>query len=51
MKNKEARAVAAEIGAAVSDWRDTAKDIGLSAREIERMASAFQHADLNKALA
>lgn len=51
IKNEQARVIAAEIGTTVSQWRGPAKSVGLSAREIERMASAFEHDDLNKALA
>lgn len=41
-----ARAIAAEVGEAVANWRAEAKRIGLTAGEVERMASAFEHADL-----
>lgn len=41
----EAQAVAAEVKAAVSLWRETAEKAGIAAREITRMASAFEHAD------
>jgi hypothetical protein len=30
-------------------WRETAASMGLSSSEIERMASAFEHEELNKA--
>jgi serine/threonine-protein kinase HipA len=46
----KAKAIAKEVGTAVKNWRDTAKSRGLSAREIERMASAFEHEELTKAL-
>ena len=45
----QARQIAAEVGAAVSKWRNVAADIGLRASEIERMASAFDHEDLKQA--
>jgi serine/threonine-protein kinase HipA len=32
-------------------WRDTAKKIGARPAEINRMASAFEHDDLDRALA
>lgn len=48
IKNKQARVIAAELGTTVPGRRGGAKAMGLSAREIERMASAFQHNDLNK---
>jgi serine/threonine-protein kinase HipA len=49
LKDQRARAIAAEVAAAVSTWRPTAEKIGLSRAEIERMASAFEHKDLEKA--
>lgn len=51
LKDKQARATAAEIATAVSTWRATAEKIGLSRVEIERMASAFEHQDHEKARA
>jgi serine/threonine-protein kinase HipA len=45
----EAKSVAAEVGAAVSQWRRAARRDGLRAAEIERMASAFEHGDLDHA--
>jgi serine/threonine-protein kinase HipA len=41
-----ARAIASEVGKAVTSWRKEAKSLGLSRTEIERMQSAFQHDDL-----
>lgn len=46
---KEAKAIIAEVGHAVSTWRDVARANGAKASEIERVASAFEHDDLNKA--
>ncbi len=37
------------IVAAVKQWKKVAADFGLSKREIDRMTSAFEHEDLNKA--
>lgn len=51
LKDSEARSIAAEIGIIVSAWRKSAEKIGLSRAEIDRMASAFEHDDLKKALA
>jgi serine/threonine-protein kinase HipA len=45
----KARTIASEVGAAVNGWRKIAKDLGLSANEIDRMASAFEHDELKKA--
>ena len=42
----EARAIASEVGAAVRTWRTVAKSFKLTAAQIERMSSAFDHADL-----
>src|SRR5581483_7210428 len=43
---KNARAIAADVGAAVVRWRDEAAAFGLAKSQIERMASAFEHGDL-----
>jgi serine/threonine-protein kinase HipA len=49
VKPDKAKIIAHEVGAAVARWRETAKATGLSANEIERMASAFEHDELKKA--
>ncbi len=49
LNSEQAKEIAAEVGAAVTGWRKTAARIGLSNREIERMGSAFEHADLENA--
>jgi len=41
----EAREIAAEVGKAVSTWRKVAAKLGVTAPEIGRMASAFEHED------
>ena len=46
LEDVAARAIGSEVAAAVGRWRDVARDIGISASEAERMASAFEHADL-----
>lgn len=46
-----AAAIAKEVGAATSSWRDEAARLGLRPAEIDRMASAFEHDDLKQALA
>jgi serine/threonine-protein kinase HipA len=46
---KEAQRIAAEVGRAVATWRKVAARIGLTAAEIDRMASAFEHEDLRAA--
>jgi serine/threonine-protein kinase HipA len=47
---KDARAIAREVGEAVSEWRKEAGKLGLSKAEIDRMASAFEHEDLAAAV-
>jgi serine/threonine-protein kinase HipA len=47
----EAYAIAVQVGKAVATWRKEAGRLGLTAPEINRMASAFEHDDLKAALA
>ncbi len=47
----QARAVIREVAAVTAAWRDTAKAVGARTAEIDRMASAFEHDDLKRALA
>jgi len=47
----EARAIAAEVGQAVSRWRGEANALGLTRTEVDRMVSAFEHDDIKAALA
>lgn len=51
LKLDRARAIAAEVGAVVAGWKAAAKSAGLSGAQIERMHSAFEHADLEVAMA
>ena len=46
IKPEEARKIAGDVGKAVSGWRDSATKLGLAAKEITRMESAFEHDDL-----
>jgi serine/threonine-protein kinase HipA len=46
----QAQTIVRAVGAAVSRWRDTAKSLGLSSTEIDRMSSAFEHEDLKRAV-
>ncbi|MEI8123263.1 MAG: type II toxin-antitoxin system HipA family toxin [bacterium] len=46
VKSHEARQVVREVGQSVASWRKVAVRIGIPPREIERMASAFEHSDL-----
>lgn len=41
--------IAPQVGNAVSDWRVEAARYGLTQAEIDRMASAFEHQDLEMA--
>ncbi len=45
----KAREIAAQVGNAVSKWRDEAARHGLTKAEIDRMVSAFEHQDLEMA--
>jgi len=49
VKSDKAKSIVREVGAAVAHWRETAAGLGLAAAEIERMASAFDHADTEQA--
>jgi len=42
--------IVSEVGQAVSEWRRTASVLGATRKEIDRMASAFEHDDLKQAL-
>lgn len=46
----KARVITAEVGKAVTTWREEAARLGLTQAEIDRMASAFEHEDLKAAL-
>lgn len=46
----DARDTAADVAGVVSGWREEATRFGLTRGECERMASAFEHDDLRKAL-
>ena len=45
----DARAVAKEVANAVAEWRAVARRSGAARQDIDRMASAFEHADLDAA--
>lgn len=47
----DAAEMAKSVGAVVATWREVAGQRGLTANQIDRMASAFDHDDLAKALA
>lgn len=46
----DAQSIIKEVAAATTTWRETAKEVGARGGEINRMASAFEHDDLEKAL-
>jgi serine/threonine-protein kinase HipA len=50
VKSKAAKEIVRQVGLAVSRWRQTAANLGLTVNEIDRMASAFEHDDLVRAL-
>lgn len=49
LSKAEAGTIIKEVSVAVSKWRTVAESFKLSAGEIDRMASAFEHADSQKA--
>jgi hypothetical protein len=42
---------AGEVARTTALWRDVAREVGARAAEISRMASAFEHTELEQALA
>jgi serine/threonine-protein kinase HipA len=46
----QARVIIKEVATATAQWRDVAQKAGTRASEIHRMASAFEHDDLRRAL-
>lgn len=51
LDHKKAREIAARVGKPVSTWRDEAAKQGIKKTEMDRMASAFEHEDLDLASA
>jgi serine/threonine-protein kinase HipA len=47
---KEARSIIQEVAQVTRGWRVIAVEVGAKASEISRMASAFEHEDLNRAV-
>src|SRR5579863_945805 len=45
-----ARGIIKEVAVVTATWRETAKDAGAKSAEITRMASAFEHDDLKRAM-
>lgn len=50
LKDRVAREIVREVGKAVSTWKEEARAFRLPKNEIDRMASAFSHTDLDAAL-
>lgn len=49
IKAPEAKAIIREVAGIVSGWREEATALGLRSSEIDRMATAFEHEDLDLA--
>lgn len=50
LDNLQAKNIYKEVGSATALWRDEALKLKIKKAEVDRMASAFEHADLQKAL-
>jgi serine/threonine-protein kinase HipA len=46
----QARMIIKEVALVTSGWRDIAKEVGARSTEIQRMASAFEHDELKRAM-
>ena len=46
----QARTIIKEVATVTTTWRNVAKAVGARSAEINRMASAFEHDDLKRAL-
>lgn len=51
LRPDEAQAIAHRVGLVVAGWRTEAEKFGFDKRQMDRMASAFEHDDLRAALA
>ncbi len=49
LRNPEAQEIVRAVGTVVSTWRDEAARHGLPKSQVDRMASAFEHEDLQRA--
>jgi len=49
VKSDKAKIIVREVGNAVAHWPETAVASGLNVQEVERMATAFEHEELEKA--
>lgn len=50
LAQRDAKAIVKQVGEATATWKEVAETLGSRARECERMRTAFDHADLAKAL-
>jgi hypothetical protein len=50
LAQKEAKAIVKQVGETTKTRREVAEEQGARARESERKRTAFEHADLSKAL-
>lgn len=50
LSQQSAKAILSEVALATKSWRETALRFDATRREVERMASAFEHSDLERAL-
>jgi serine/threonine-protein kinase HipA len=51
LKQEDAKGIARQVAQAAGKWRGEAARLGISACEIDRLASAFEHEDARRALA
>ncbi len=49
LKPNQAKAVVREVCGAVAQWKQTAKQYGINDKAMAKMASAFEHSDLEMA--
>jgi len=50
LEDLQAKRIYKEVGSATTLWREEAHNLKIKKIEIDRMASAFEHVDLKKAL-
>lgn len=50
LDNLQAKKILKEVGSATALWREDAAKLKIKKTEIDRMASAFEHEDLQKAI-
>jgi serine/threonine-protein kinase HipA len=50
LNSMEMKQIAKEVALATTEWQTTAKQLKIPKKEADRMASAFEHEDLSKAI-